>query len=63
MKTNSDPRKIIRSLGKELGANDEAIKKWFQRGVAHRWRLPIVQLAQSKGIEVKPEWFDQRTAA
>lgn len=58
MMKDKTPRQIIDELGDELGVGRDARKKWFSRGVAHRWRLPLIEAARSKGIQLDPEWFD-----
>ncbi len=45
---------IIDALGAELGVGDEARRKWKTRGVAHRWRLPILEIGKQKRAGLKP---------
>ena len=42
-----------------LGIADEAVRKWRVRGVPGKYRLPIVQLAQRRGLRVEAEAFDR----
>lgn len=43
----------IRELGAALGASDEAMLKWRQRGrVPYRLHLPMLQLASERGIKL-----------
>lgn len=52
---------LIETLAKELGVTAVARKKWRQRGVPHRWRLPIIELAASRGVELSSNDFDRAT--
>lgn len=47
--------KIIDAIGAELGAGDEARRKWRKRGVAHRWRLPILAEAKRRRSPISVE--------
>lgn len=48
----------IAEIAAELGTKPEALKKWRQRGVPHRMRLPILLAARERGIDIPPEAFD-----
>lgn len=52
-------KEVIASLGAEAGATRSAIKKWRQRGaVPPKYRFPILDVAQQKGIQVSRADFD-----
>jgi len=55
----------IDQIGAELGVSDAARKKWPQRGVPHKWRLPILQMAANRGLMIGADDFaaKQREAA
>jgi hypothetical protein len=54
-----DVSPIIDQLAAELGVKLVTRKKWHDRGwVPHRWRLPIVQEASKRGVEIVPAAFD-----
>lgn len=48
-----DTEALIDRLAEELGVTPVARKKWRQRGVPHRWRLPIIERAAREGVELK----------
>lgn len=50
-------RKLIDQIGAELGVSDAARKKWPQRGVPHKWRLPIMQAAAGRGLMIEIDDF------
>ena len=52
----------IDRLAKELGVSAVARKKWRQkgRGVPHRWRLPILELATERGVELSSADFERQ---
>jgi hypothetical protein len=50
---------LIDSLAKDLGVTAGTRKKWRQRGVPHRWRLPIIELAANRGVELSSADFDR----
>ena len=49
---SENKRKLIDQIGAELGASDAARAKWPQRGVPHKWRLPIMQKAAERGMSI-----------
>lgn len=51
-------QETVAEIAVELGAKPEALKKWRQRGVPHRMRLPIVRVAKERGIDLPDEAFD-----
>lgn len=52
-------RQTIEPLAGELGVKPLALQKWWQRGhVPHRWRLPLLQLAEKRGVVIRIEDFD-----
>lgn len=53
---------LIEAYAAELGVNAEARKKWRQRGVPHRWRLPLVNLASERGQQLDAAAFDRPPA-
>lgn len=48
----------IAAIAAELGTKPEALKKWRQRGVPHRLRLPIMLIAKERGIDLQIEAFE-----
>lgn len=54
---------LLRELAKELGVTPAAMKKWRQRGVPHRWRLPLLRKAEERGVALPDEAFERRVAA
>lgn len=54
-----DTDALIDGLARELGVTVVARKKWRQRGVPHRWRLPIIELAAERGVELSSTDFDR----
>ena len=44
---------IIDAIGADLGVGDEARRKWKTRGVAHRWRLPILEESKKRRAGIK----------
>jgi hypothetical protein len=52
-------KEIIATLGAEQGATRTAIKKWRQRGfVPPKYRLPILDLAEERGIHFDKSDFE-----
>jgi hypothetical protein len=49
---------IIDRIASELGILRETRKKWRQRGVPHRWRLPILQKANDAGETIPAGAFN-----
>jgi len=50
---------FIAAEAAQLGAKDEAIRKWRERGkVPHRWRLPLMNAAKSKRKRLDETIFD-----
>ena len=58
----TDTWKIIDDLAAEIGVEANARRVWRQRGVPHWARLPILRLAEQRGIEIDESLFDQRVA-
>lgn len=58
-----DTETVIIRLAKELGASVAARKKWRQRGVPHRWRLPIIEHARRQGIKLTGADFEYEAKA
>lgn len=54
---------LIAGLAKDLGVKDAALKKWRQRGVPHRWRLPLLREAARRGVTLPDEAFERQVAA
>ena len=50
---------VIDELAEELGATAVARKKWRQRGVPYRWRLPIIERAAKRGIKLAGADFER----
>ena len=53
-----EPERLIDDIAKELGVTAAARKKWRQRGVPHRWRLPIMRAAAGRGVVVPDSAFE-----
>ena len=52
-------RQTIEPIARELGVKEPALQKWRdRRRVPHKWRLPILQKAQARGIIIDLEMFD-----
>ncbi len=45
----------IDELAAELGVKEHARAKWRQRHVPYKYRLPILSLAQKRGIPIKED--------
>ena len=60
---SENKRKLIDQIGAELGASDAARAKWSQRGVPHKWRLPIMQKAAERGLSITVSDFEARQGA
>lgn len=61
-----DKDRLIDDLAAELGASEAARKKWRQRGIPHRWRIPLIEAAAERGITLVGGDFDrcpQKSAA
>jgi len=61
-----DPWQFIDATAEKLGVTAEALRKWHERGVPHRWRLPIVDAAKRAKIKFDTAAFDtppRKTAA
>ena len=41
-------RELIELVAPTLGVKAAALKKWRQRGVPHRWRLPLMEKSDGK---------------
>lgn len=41
------------------GAKEVALRKWRERGVPHRFRLPIMQAATAARVKLDPRIFDE----
>lgn len=54
----SEPWVVITELAREAGVSAEAVKKWRQRGVPHKWRLPLLKRAAERGLDLPEETFD-----
>ena len=54
---------LIDEVAKELGVTEAARKKWRQRGVPHKWRLPILRRAAARGVAIPDSAFERRVAA
>lgn len=55
---NSD-LEVIERLAEELGVGEEARRKWRVRGhVPYRWRLPLLNLAQERGLSFSQASFE-----
>ena len=54
----------IVALAKEQGISPDSFKKWRGRGfVPHRYRLPLLQAAADKGVQISGndfEWKPQK---
>ena len=48
----TDDWTFIREQAAAFGVTDAALYKWRQRGVPHRYRLPLVEAAQAAGRDV-----------
>lgn len=59
LSASMDRDTIIDECAKALGASEAARKKWRQRGVPHRWRLPIIELAAARGVELCSADFER----
>lgn len=42
----------------EMGVGEEARRKWRTRGVAHKYRLPILEAARKERFKLNPSMFD-----
>jgi hypothetical protein len=49
---------IVDRAAEALGVTKDSLKKWRQRGVPHRWRIPLIR--QTGGI-IAAEQFDAVT--
>ena len=49
----------IKILADELGVKPNARRNWKQRGVAHRWRLALLKLAEQRGISLGERDFER----
>ena len=58
----TDQWKIIDELAADLGVDENTRRVWRQRHVPHRWRLPILRLAEKRGIALSEKAFDCRYA-
>lgn len=47
----------INRLGAALGVSEFARDKWRQRGVPHKWRLPMIERAKAQRIALDPTEF------
>ena len=57
---NTETISLIDSLAASQGVNEEARRKWYERGrVPYKWRLPLSEAARSLGQAIAPEAFDQ----
>jgi hypothetical protein len=57
-----DKDALIDRLAEELGVSAVARKKWRQRGVPHKWRLPLLRKAAERGISLTDDAFEKQTA-
>lgn len=48
MTYDKDTWKSIADAGRRLGVNDEAIRKWRQRGIPYCWHLRIEEATQGQ---------------
>ena len=48
----------IDELAKRMGVGDHARHKWRQRGVPHRYRLPLLERAQQLGKTLTKDDFE-----
>jgi len=54
---------IIERLAREIGASGPVRRKWRERrSVPHRWRLPLLEAAEKRGIEIDRAAFDDYRA-
>lgn len=51
MVISDEAKSAIRASAKSLGARDETIRKWFQRGVPGNWHLSL--LAEAKRLRLR----------
>lgn len=59
----TDEWRVIELLAAELGKSSEARRKARERGrVPYPWRVPLLELARSKRIKLRPESFDAVSA-
>lgn len=50
---------VIDELGAALGASEFARSKWRQRGVPYRLRLPMIEEAERRGIDISGADLDR----
>lgn len=43
---------LIDEIGAAVGAGDEARRKWKSRGVAHKWRIKILDEAKRRRVRI-----------
>jgi hypothetical protein len=55
MDISKDTRRAIKQCGTIAGANAEAMKKWFQRGVPGKWHLVLLRTARENDIELSED--------
>lgn len=60
---NNDAWQLINRLGADLGAKPAARLKWRQRGVPHKWRIPLLQAAEAAGEHIPLEAMSNPPAA
>lgn len=59
MSTPAAQWQFIETVAAEMGAKEEARRKWRERGrVPHRWRLPIMEAARAKRVKLDSAIFD-----
>ncbi|MGB0854884.1 MAG: hypothetical protein ACPGSI_16430 [Pikeienuella sp.] len=55
-------REIIEPMAREMGVSAVAVEKWRERGVPHKWRLPLLDEAEKRGIDIDRAWFEPQKA-
>ena len=51
--------KFIETQATDLGVNAETLRKWRKRGVAHRYRVDLVQRAAAAGFVLSRDVMDR----
>lgn len=57
--TAFDAWQFIDQTAEKLGVGADARRKWRERGVPHKWRIPILEAAQKARRKLDPRVFDQ----
>jgi len=58
MKLNKEKWPMIEGFGKSLGVSASALQKWKTRGVPHKFRLVMMDMAEDRGEVLKSTDFD-----